>query len=396
MGKNLKGKELGAGIYQRNDGKYCARYVDRFGRRVSLYNSNLTELKKELVEAIHKDKTNTNVIEPNIILDEWFDKWMTVYKANTIGSSTKRIYKHVYEKNISPTLGKRKINEIKHIEVVALIKNLHNQGYEYETKNKVRILLLDMFNKAMIDEFVVKNPAMGIKIQKSKKEVRVLTKEEQNVFFECCAGTFYNNLFQVAITTGLRQGELCALTWEDIDLENKEININKTLVYQKLEDNQVKTFHIHPPKTKSSERKVPINKYCEQALKRQKIQQAVVMSKHTAKPLKGYEGLLFTTRYGTPINVQIYSEAIRSIINEINLCRADADKFEVFSSHAFRHTFATRCFENGIQAKTVQKYLGHASLGMTVDLYTHILPEYKHLEMDKFEIDLKSIQREME
>lgn len=387
MGKNLKGKEIGNGIHQRKDGKYCARYVNRFGRRISLYNSSLTELRKELVEAMRKDSTQSNVIDSNISLDDWFEKWMTVYKANVVGNSTKRIYRHVYEKNISPSLGNRKISEIKHIEIVALIKELHRQGYEYATKNKVRIILLDMFNKAMIDEFVTKNPALGVKIYKNEKDVRVLSREEQDIFFECCAGTFYDNLFKVAITTGLRQGEVCALTWDDIDLENREINVDKTLLYQKLEGDEGKRFHIHPPKTKSSKRKVPISSQCEVALRKQKMQYEIVMSKHTAKPLKGYEKLLFTTKYGTPINAQIYSDAIRSILDEINLCRAEADKIEVFSSHAFRHTFATRCFESNIQPKTVQKYLGHANLSMTMDLYTHVCEEYQQQEMEKLNMD---------
>lgn len=244
-----------------------------------------------------------------------------------------------------------------------------------------------MFNKAMLDELVVKNPAQGIRLRKDKVEVRVLSKEEQNEFFECAMGTFYSNLFQVAISTGLRQGELCALTWEDVDLDGKEISINKTLLYQKLAGDISKTFHLEKPKTESSFRSIPINKSCELALKRQRIQQSVIMSKSSAKPIKGFENLLFTTKYGTPINAQIYNDAIKSIINEINLCRDEVDKFDVFSSHTFRHTFATRCFESGIQPKTVQKYLGHATLSMTMDLYTHVLEEHKKEEMEKLDID---------
>ena len=80
--------------------------------------------------------------------------------------------------------------------------------------------------KAMIDSFLLRNPCKGIKIVRDeKKNIRVLTKEEHTEFFDCCKGTFYDNLFIVAISTGLRQGEICALTWEDIDLKNKEITL---------------------------------------------------------------------------------------------------------------------------------------------------------------------------
>lgn len=112
-------------------------------------------------------------------------------------------------------------------------------------------MLLDMFDKAMIDNYVLKNPCKGIKlVRDEKKDMRVLTREEQTEFFERCKGTFYDNLFVVAISTGLRQGEVCALTWDDIDLDKKEINVTKTLLYQKLDGDSKKEFHINPPKTK--------------------------------------------------------------------------------------------------------------------------------------------------
>lgn len=386
MGKDLKGKELGSGISQRKDGRYCARYIDRFGKRASLYNRSLSILKDELNKAIYEDKTKKSVLSPNIKLDDWFDKWINIYKFNIIKANSRRNYIHVYTKHISPILGSKKIADIKHIEIVELIKNLKKKGYQYETQNKVRIILLDMFNKAMIDEFLVKNPAFGITLKKDKKDVRVLTREEQEVFFNCCSGTFYNNIFQIAVLTGLRQGELCALTWEDIDLVKKEINVNKTLVYQKFENDICKTFHMETPKTETSNRKIPITKQCENVLLKQKMQRDIIFEKRYAKPVEGFGNLLFTTKYATPINAQIFNDAIKSIVDEINLCRDDIDKFEMFSSHTFRHTFSTRCFESGISPKTVQNYLGHATLSMTMDLYTHVLEEHKQEEIDKLEI----------
>ena len=145
-------------------------------------------------------------------------------------------------------------------------------------------------------------------------------------------------------------------------LKSKEISVTRTLIYQKFEGGTKKIFHIDPSKTKSSIRKVPINKQCEIALKKQKMQYNVVMSKLSAKPLEGFEDLLFTTKYGTPINAQIMCDAIKVIVNQINLCRDDLEQFEIFSGHCFRHSFATCCFEAGIQPKTVQMYLGHANL----------------------------------
>lgn len=395
MGKDLKGKELGTGITQRKNGIYHARFVDRFGNRKSLYNRNLRELKNSLNTVIYEDKKKINIIDEKTTLDEWYEKWINIHKYNVIRSSTKCNYDSVYKKHISPTLGKMSLSQITQLQIKGLIKNLDKLGYKYETKNRVRIMLLDMFNKAMIDNFVLRNPCKGIKIIKDKNNDRkVLSREEQLIFFECCKGTFYDNLFVVAVNTGLRPGELCGLKWDDIDLDKMEISVERTLLYQKLENDEQKTFHFDPPKTKTSKRKVPINKQCEMALKKQYIQSKIIKNKLYAKQIDGFEDLLFTTKFNTPINSQIYIDAIKKIIDEINLMKDDLEQMEEFSGHCFRHTFATRCFEAGIQPKTVQKYLGHASLQMTMDLYTHVLNEQAKEEILKLDNELLKINND--
>lgn len=390
MGKDLKGKELGKGIMQRKDGSYHARYVDRFGKRKSLYSSNLKELRETLEDAMYENRNKLNVIDTSIILDEWFEKWINVYKYGIIRENTRRIYMTVYYKHISPMLGRLKISEITHLQITGVINTIKMNGYGYETQHKSKVILLDLFNKAMIDDLVVKNPAKGIRIYKPKRAIRVLTEDEQKDFFECAAGTFYYNFFVVLICTGLRQGEIAALTWDDIDLENKQISVNKTLFYQEIEKGEGKKFYLGEPKTKTSNRKIPINAQCMEALIKQKTQRDVIMSKSYAKPHEQYKNLLFTTKYGTPLNSQLCSDAIRAIVDEINLMRDEIDKFETFSTHTFRHTFATRCFECNIKPKIIQKYLGHATLAMTMDLYTHVLEEHQLDEMEKLNLDIKS------
>lgn len=392
MGKDLKGKELGTGISQRKNGMYQARYVDRFGNRKTIYDKNLRGLKDKLNTGIYEDKKQINIVDEKTTLDEWYKKWIDFHKYNVIRINTKCHYDFVYKKHISPILGNIPISKITQLQVRGLIKNLDESGYGYETKNRVRIMLLDMFNKAMIDNFVLKNPCRGIRIQNDKNfDRRVLTKDEQADFFECCKGTFYDNLFVVAVNTGLRPGEICGLKWSDIDLKKKEISIERTLLYQKLDGDEQKTFHFDPPKTKTSRRKVPINKQCEIALKKQYIQNNVIKNRLNAKPLEGFFDLLFTTKYATPINSQIYLDAIRKIVDEVNLTRDDLEQMVTFSGHTFRHTFATRCFEAGIQPKTVQKFLGHATLQMTMDLYTHVLDEQGREDMKKLEDELEKL-----
>lgn len=392
MGKDLKGKELGKGLRQKANGVYSARYVDRFGNRKEIYDRSLAELKRKLNTALYDDAKGNNVEDDSVMLSQWFKSWIEIHKYKVIRDNTKMHYTQLYTKHIEPFLGKKKLKDITQLNIKALLKELDQKGYHYETKNKVRIMLLDMFDKAMVDNYVLKNPCKGIRLARDeKKDMRVFSREEQAEFFECSKGTFYDNLFVVAVSTGLRQGEICALTWDDIDFEKKEISVTKTLLYQKLEGDTQKEFHLNPPKTRTSKRTVPISKQCEIALKKQYIQRNNVMARKSAKPLEGFENLLFTTKYGTPICNQILLDAIKRIIEEINLCRDELEQFEPFSPHCFRHTFATRCFEAGIQPKTVQTYLGHATLQMTMDLYTSVLGNHRQEEMQKLENVLNDV-----
>ena len=379
MGKDLRGKELGVGLNQRKDGTYQARYTDRWGKRKTIYGKNIRELRIKLAEAIADNESFTSV-KDEITLDKWFVRWMEVYKEKSVRPNTKREYTHIYYKNISPYIGGRLINSIVKSDIQQLIDRAHDDGYLYERQNKIKVILNDMLQRASEDNLIINNPVCGVKLRADKEiKAKSLTIEEQNIFFDYCRNTFYENLFNVAVNTGLRPGELFALQLSDIDLENGYIDVNKTLVYQKYLDDDCKTFHIEPPKTKQSYRKVPINSVCKEYLEKQFELKNVISCKRP----KQQNDYLFVTKFNTPLNSQIYSDAIKAVIRQINLTRSFDDQFDFFSGHTFRHTFATRCFENGVDAKVVQSYLGHASLKMTMDLYTHVTEERSSLDIEK-------------
>lgn len=379
MGKNLKGKELGVGLSQRKDGVYQARYTDRWGKRKTVYGNDIRLLRKQLAEEITDNERFASVKE-NITLDFLFDRWMEVYKNKSIRPNTKREYTHVYHKNISPYLGDRNINTLIKSDIQLLIDTASDNGYAYERQNKIKIILKDMLQRAVEDHLLINNPVSGIKLRADKEiKAKALSLEEQKTFFEYCRNTFYDNLFNVAVNTGLRPGELFALQLSDIDFENGYIEVNKTLVYQKYLTDAKKEFHMESPKTKQSYRKVPINSICRIYLEKQLELKKVI----SVKRPKQQNNYLFITKFNTPLNSQIYSDAIKAIIKQINLMRPFDEQFPVFSGHTFRHTFATRCFENGIEAKVVQSYLGHASLKMTMDLYTHVTDEKSVMDIEK-------------
>ena len=379
MGKDLKGKELGIGITQRKDGLYQARYKDRFGKNKTIYNARLGDIRKELAIAI-ADNQNFTSVSDNITLDAWFNRWVEVYKKKSVRPNTLREYTHIYNKNISPYLGNRNINSLVKSDMQILIDRAADDNYKYERQNKIKVILTDMFARAMEDNLMIRNPAKGVKLR-ADKEIKAfaLSREQQEEFFDACKGTFYDNLYNFAINTGLRPGELFALTADDIDLGGGYISVTKTLVYQKYLDDDCKTFHIEPPKTRQSYRKVPINSECRKYLENQFELKRIVKSKRP----KQQNDYLFVTKFNTPLNSVIYSDSIRSVVRRINDTRDADNEFPFFGGHTFRHTFATRCFEAGVQPKVVQSYLGHASLKMTMDLYTHITDEKASSDIER-------------
>lgn len=384
MGKDLKGKELGKGIRQNKSGRYEARYIDRFGNRKSIYGTSKIEIRNKLQDAL-KENIEKESVKKRMTVEQWYKEWFDIYKVPIIRPNTKRHYEYMFNIHILPEIGGMYLDEVRQIDIKNLINQLDQGGYRWETQNKVRILILDMFNVAIENDYALKNPAKGVRLSKNKPNDRiVLSLEQQQDFFECAMGTFYSNLFVVAVNTGLRPGEMCALEESDLDFESHTISVTKTLLYQKLDGDEGKEYHIGPPKTASSIRLVPMNGTCEEALKKQIRLKRMLSMRY--KGADGFLKLLFVTKFNTPICSQVLNDAIKRIVDEINLQRDETELFPVFSAHTFRHTFATRCIESGIMPKTVQKLLGHATLQMTMDLYVHVTEDFKQEELKKLDM----------
>lgn len=317
MGKDINGKELGKGIRQNKNGRYEARYIDRFGNRKSVYGTSKVEIRNKLQIAL-KENAQKETVRKRMTVKRWYKEWMETYKAPVIRPNTKRHYGHIFDSFILPELGDMYLDEVRQIHVKSLINSLDNKGYQGETQNKVRILILDMFNTAMENDYAVRNPAKGIRLAVTKSEDRiVLNVEQQQDFFECSGGTFYDNLFVVAVNSGLRPGEICALEKSDLDFENHMISVTKTLLYQRLEGDERKEFHIGPPKTEASIRTVPMNLECEKSLRKQICLKEILSRKYIRS--NEFKDLLFVTKFNTPICSEVLNDAIKRIVREINL-----------------------------------------------------------------------------
>lgn len=208
MGKDLKGKELGKGISQRADGRYIARFTSKTGKRKTLYDFKLNELKRKLREAVYEDEHGLNGNGESITLNAWYVTWTELYKKKTVKMTT--IYKNhsYYNARVKNSIGKMYLQDIKTYHVQKFINELIDSGLAHGTVSNIRFMLSDMFDKAVLSEYIRKNPCIGVEMPKEvKKERRVLTREEQEKFFTFASSYIHINVLKFAVTTGCRIGD---------------------------------------------------------------------------------------------------------------------------------------------------------------------------------------------
>ena len=378
MGKSLNGKELGKGISQRKeDGLYIARFTNRFGKRQVVYDKTYNGVQKKMREAVVADDKAINVVNSNMTLDEWFEKWMDTCKKNC-RNNTKDTYARHY-KRVRQALGWRKLSKLNLVVMQDAINELQSDN---ERKNSKKILV-DMLEKALASDLITKNVAKQITTEITKEEKkprRVLTVGETEIFLAEAKDTFYYNMFVVALETGMRIGELTGLQWEDIDYKNKIIHVNHSMTY--FSKNGKYTFEMHPTKTNKGMRNSPLTERAIKALRQQYfVKQTILSSK---EPLDGFENLVFVTKNNRPTTEFLVTECISGVVKRINKNNPDL-AFEKFTPHCFRHTFATRWLEANVPIKTVSAILGHAQLQLTTDLYMHVTTDSLFKGLEQFE-----------
>ena len=288
MGKSLKGKELGKGITQRKeDGLYIARFTNRFGKRQVVSDKTYNGVQKKMREAKIADDKAINTVNSNMTLDEWYQKWMNTCKKNC-RNNTKETYAKHY-KRVKEALGWRKLNKLNLVVMQEAINNLRTDN---ERKNSKKILV-DMLEKAVASDLIIKNVAKQITTEITKEEKqprRVLTVKETEIFLAEAEKTFYYNLFIVALETGMRIGELSGLQWEDIDYKKKLIHVKHSMTY--FSKNGKYIFELHPTKTNKGLRDIPLTDVAINALRQQYFIKQTLINKGK-EPLEGFENLVF-------------------------------------------------------------------------------------------------------
>jgi len=295
-------------------------------------------------------------------LNGWYTEWMSVYKKRRIKDGTVSTYNYIYNSLIKPELGSVEIEEIDSREIQAILNNAADRGYSDQSISLLDIVLKGVFKCAEDNELVHATPYRRIIVPNGvrKKEMVVFTRAQQRIFAEYCDYIALGDMFRFALYTGMRGGEISALTWADIDLERLTIHVRHTLKYT-----AGKGYWLDTPKTISSLRDVPMLPQTEEILTRLRDSGPAT-------------GLVFHTngRFITKNRIQADIKRINRFI------RADHPDFPQFTLHATRHTFATRCIEGGMKPKVLQTILGHSSLAITMDTYVKVLDDEKQNEMN--------------
>lgn len=365
-------KKLPKGVQERRlkDGKKV--YVGRVqvnGKRHTITKDNLKELKKAM-DTLKYELENNIYNEPTkrekTTLDIWFDIWLKDYKTIRVKQATIEIYTRIYKKHIMPSFGTSYIDEIGVEQVQRFINKLANNNLSSNTISLVIAVFGSMLKQACINERITKNPFNHIIIPKKNepKQKNILSLEHEKIFLSYCTDKLYKNVYVMALYTGMRVNEILGLTWNDIDFNKKLIHVRHTLKY-KSKDN----YYLSTPKSKTSKRDVPM------------LSNILTLVQEMKTNAAGANDFVFNQK-GKPLAYVATNIHLDKILKQM---QKDGINIKHLSMHSFRHTFATRCIKKGIQPNTLKVILGHSSLTMTMDLYTHVEEDTKQIEMQKLE-----------
>lgn len=385
--KKTKARNGEGSLRQRKDGRWELQYSIS-GKKGSLYGSTREEVNKKFVMLKHQLMTGAITQLEKIRYSDWFEIWITNYKSIKLKPKTLQSYVELYDLYIgNSNIAGLYLQDITVQHIQYLINNLIKKELSARTIKYVITIIRGSLKQAVMSGYIQKNPADAVTTpREDKKEPRVLTIEEQQAFMNALSGNRYEFLFYFALKTGLRTGEILGLQWKNIDFEKRTFSVKRTMVTVKDKKTK-KLIHTYgKPKTKKSIRTIPLtDDLTNKLLKHQEIQKKEMekadifwlgMNKtHYA------DNNVFLTEKGTPVYPSTLRHLIIRTIKRINQERLsdqvlpeDTIPMEHFSMHALRHTFATRALEHNIPPRVVQEILGHSSITITLDTYSHVIP----------------------
>jgi integrase len=318
-----------------------------------------------------RDTDQGLVIEPSAItLNTYLDKWLEAARPR-LGARTYSDYVKDSARYIRPTLGQRRLDQIKPLDVQTLYGGLEQRGLGANTIRRVHATLSGALGQAVKWQMLPYNPAKGAQRPKVKrKEMQALDVAQAQTFRQAAAETRWGALFTFALSTGMRPGEYLALRWQDVDWQGGAVRVQQALVQA---DGR---WQFGEPKTPQSRRTIPLPPSLTVLLREHQKQQAE--ERLACGPDYASHGLVFANARGEPLDQHnLIARHFKPLLK-----RAGLPSIRLYD---LRHTCATLLLLAGENVKVVSERLGHASIVLTLDVYSHVLKSQKQGAADRME-----------
>ncbi len=387
--KDDRGRFLKEGESQRSDGRYQYQYTGLDRKRHVVYSwrllpsdkaqtgkkpgKSLREKEKEIQKTLLEGE---NVFCGNVTLNEMFDIYIKKKKrkGKTLTSNTINNYVTMYNNHIRESfIGKMKIQDIKKTNIVDLYLQIQENGLSYGTITFYQKVLSAVFNMAVDEEYIARNPTPRAldQIEGSQQKRESLTVEQEEALLRY-AKKYDHSLYRklvFLIDTMCRVSEFAGITWNDIDMKEKMISINHQLQYKKYLNEEHCKYRISPTKGKEV-RYIPMTQRLYKILKEMKTYYFIT---RTDIEIDGVKDFVFLTNSGKLVYGNAFRQELSRLLKSYN--QNAKYKIEYLTPHMLRHTGCTRNAENGMDLKVLQYLMGHKSSKITNDVYNHVTQE---------------------
>jgi len=349
-----RGNQEGA-IYQKRNGRWQAQ-ISIGGNRLSKSFMSRKECSNWIREITEQKEKGLTFSSANLTFGEFLDQWLVTIKSR-LRVKTWLQYRGIAIYHLVPRLGKLKLTQLKPAEIQSLYATKLSDGIGVRTVQLMHAVLRNSLGYAEKQGIIPSNPTKRVdKPVMAKSEMAFLSDEQVRSLLSAAAGKSVEVLLQLAITTGMRQGELLGLKWHDVDRATATIRVQRQL-------QRIPTVGLvfAQPKSKSGVRTVQLGAFTLKKLMKHKDLQEVQFRLGENK-----ENLIFPSSTGTPKEPRILLAEFKALLKKADLPN--------IRFHDLRHTAASLMFMSGMELIRIARQLGHSKPSITLDIYGHLIP----------------------
>lgn len=329
-------------------------------RRFVTVQGTRRDAERARTEALHERDTGIDLRPEHVTLAQYLQRWLTDYAAHNVAPSTLLRYRQLSTR-LSVLLGNLRLAEIRPAHVQSAYAALLRDGLAERTVLHHHRMLREALHHAVRWQLLGRNPADAVQPPRpARAEMRTLTSDETGVLMDAVADAGQRRLVYVALATGLRLGELLGLRWSDIDWSGSRATIQRAAQYLPASG-----VTLRAPKTARGRRSVALSADTLTVLREHRSNQNEARLR--AGPAWSDNGLVFARADGSLERPYPVSAAV--------IRQARGAGFEGLRFHDLRHTAATLMLQAGVHPKIVSERLGHATISLTLDTYSHVLPD---------------------